>query len=182
MALHQISKVGLRVSPRPDEVGQLRFASFKIRLWQSPAKPFIAQPHTIGVDDIAFADGRHGKISPRRRGVHTALAAAIVFINSIPRLQAKYLSLPLDMLSAALMDLDSGQVVPLLQAASVEHRPPEAIFRRIIKAFVISAIDELILAGMSMEAACKLTGEKSRNLNRWSQKYARLANNQKLAL
>jgi hypothetical protein len=47
--------VRLRVPARLDELNQTSFAGFEIRMRQPPAKEFVAEPHPVSVDDIAFA-------------------------------------------------------------------------------------------------------------------------------
>ena len=53
--LHQAIEVRLRVAARLYEIGKISLARLKLGIRQSPAKEFVAQPHAIGVEHMAFA-------------------------------------------------------------------------------------------------------------------------------
>lgn len=96
------------------------------------------------------------EIAENSRGAAiTALQGAITFINSVPHFALDNLALPLTQLMGALHDLDSGRVLPMVKPAQIDNRKPEASFRKVIRAFAIFSIEELMNHGMSLEQACK---------------------------
>jgi hypothetical protein len=85
----------------------------------------------------------------------TALSAVVEFINSIPRLESQSLALPLVLLASALNDLDQGQRVPMLTPTKgFTNRHPDPGAHKMVRAYAIFAVDELIRFGMSVETAC----------------------------
>jgi hypothetical protein len=91
-----------------------------------------------------------------RGGAITALQTVIQLTNAIPRWESQSLSLPLTALLAALHDLDSGRVVPMLEPKKgVDNRKPDAGFRKVARAVASFCIDQLIAAGMEVDDACK---------------------------
>jgi hypothetical protein len=91
-----------------------------------------------------------------REGATTALEGVIEFINSIPRLEAQTLALPLVGRMAQLRDLDQGRVGTMLSAAvGFDNRHPDASFRKVIKAYAIFSINQLHDHGMKIDKCCK---------------------------
>jgi hypothetical protein len=91
-----------------------------------------------------------------RGGAMTALQTVIQLTNAIPRWESQSLSLPLTALLAALRDLDSGRVLPMLEPKKgVDNRKPDAGFRKVQRAVASFCIDQLIAAGMNVEEASK---------------------------
>lgn len=90
-----------------------------------------------------------------RKAVITALQGTILFINSVPDFESDNLALPLTQLMAALHDLDSGRVLPMVTPAQIDNRPLEASFRKVIRAAAIFMIDLLVDHGLRLEEACK---------------------------
>jgi hypothetical protein len=89
-------------------------------------------------------------------GAITALQSAIEFANSMDRWRAESLSFPLTALLAALHDLDSGRVSPMVQPKpGVNNRRPAASWRRVQRAVAIFCIEQLVSLGMSHEQSAK---------------------------
>jgi hypothetical protein len=101
------------------------------------------------------------EIAENSRGAAiTALQGTIDFINSVPHFEPDNLALPLAQLMAALHDLDCGRVVPMVKPTQVDNRKPEASFRKVIRAFAIFCIEELMNHGMLLEEACKFVTQE----------------------
>jgi hypothetical protein len=85
----------------------------------------------------------------------TALRGTVDFINSIPNFESDNLALTLTQLMAALHDLESGTVSPMLTPTKINNRKPQSSFRKEIRAAVIFVIDDLIHHGMPLDEAAK---------------------------
>lgn len=90
-----------------------------------------------------------------REAAITALRGTIDFINSVPNFESDNLALTLTQLMAALHDLDSGRVLPMVTPAQIDNRPREASFRKVIRAAAIFMVELLVDRGLPLDEACK---------------------------
>jgi hypothetical protein len=90
-----------------------------------------------------------------------ALEAVMEFLESVPPLSAQNLATSLWALQAALKDLDHGRVVAMLAPSrKVRSRRPDALIRKITKAYAVFGVDILRREGSSTVEACRLVAKE----------------------
>lgn len=87
-----------------------------------------------------------------RSGVRNALIGIIHFISTVYGDGYELVS-PLNQLLYGLKDLDDGRVIPLLEAATINHRPPDARETQRMKAIAAVAMELHVKAGLSRSDA-----------------------------
>lgn len=101
-----------------------------------------------------------------RNAAKVALEAFLEFIISVPGWDRRGLGDPVFCVLTALEDLDHGRVVSMLSPnPKVRNRKPDAVMRKIFKAYAVFCVDVLCRAGFSVADGCRFVAEVLRENN-----------------